>query len=549
MTAPRPRTDCITVTLHWALVVAITAAFLTGMAVSADAEDAGWSRALRPFLLQGEIVSWHVWISVVLTSIAVAYLTFLIRARLTTRLVVKRSWVTRLRSGSRNTRMRAINRVLYWLSFALLLGMATTGLLLYAELGLLPHAFVSTTHRLFAWSFVVFVPLHVLAQLAMGGMSRLLSIVNPRLAYGAVGFTAICAGAASVAAVTALDSASKGSLKLAPIAPATAPLIDGKSDDRAWARARPVTVYTTRGANFSGGEVPITVRGLHDGEVAYFLFEWPDSTRSQKHLPVIKTERGWRVLQNQYGIQDEDDYYEDKFGVMLSRSPSIAGGTIHLGPEPLKGKPGAFGGRGLHYTTDGSVVDVWHWKSIRTGSFGMIDDDHFGPPLQPTERQVKGTSRYTGGYTQDPKTSGGYTMNWKKFDGDIVQLRFLPRTPELVRLPGVASIDPKVSDDGQWWLPASHLMPYDEALDQYPVGTVMPSVIIDGPFQGDRGDVLAGAEWSGGRWRLEVKRKLDTGSKFDLPIDNNIYLWVAAFDHSQTRHSRHLHPLRIELGR
>ena len=77
----------------------------------------------------------------------------------------------------------------------------------------------------------------------------------------------------------------------------------------------------------------------------------------------------------------------------------------------------------------------------------------------------------------------------------------------------------------------------------------MPSVLIDGPFQGDRGDVQAVARWNDGWWRMEVRRKLDTGSKFDVALVENhpVYLWVAVFDHAQTRHSQHLHPVKLVL--
>jgi len=51
-----------------------------------------------------------------------------------------------------------------------------------------------------------------------------------------------------------------------------------------------------------------------------------------------------------------------------------------------------------------------------------------------------------------------------------------------------------------------------------------------------------------GVWRLELKQRLDTGSDYDLPIENGVYLWVAAFDHSQTRHADHLHPLALDLA-
>ena len=92
------------------------------------------------------------------------------------------------------------------------------------------------------------------------------------------------------------------------------------------------------------------------------------------------------------------------------------------------------------------------------------------------------------------------------------------------------------------------VLPYTPELDAlYPVGTIVPSVILRGPFEGDRGDVAAVGTWSKGWWRLEVRRELDTGSRFDVVIADGTYLWVAVFDHTQTRHSQHLHPVRLAL--
>src|SRR3546814_4747096 len=73
------------------------------------------------------------------------------------------------------------------------------------------------------------------------------------------------------------------------------------------------------------------------------------------------------------------------------------------------------------------------------------------------------------------------------------------------------------------------------------------SVIVETPFEGDRGDVTAVAEWRDGWWRMEVKRKLATGSDYDVAIGDGTYVWVSVFDHTQTRHSFHLRPLQIRL--
>ena len=283
-------------------------------------------------------------------------------------------------------------------------------------------------------------------------------------------------------------------------------------------------------------------------------FEWPDATRSQKHLPLQKTASGWRMLQHGYEREDENDYYEDKLAVMLSGTSRFAAlRAAHLGPRPLDGLPGASGKRGLHYTTDKSIVDVWHWMSVRSGPMGQMEDDYFGPPRPPPDTP---NERYAGGYAPDPARGGGPVRNWKgllegplsvRFDGGVVP-RFLPQDPAVLERLGRVNLDPGASDEGDWWLPVNLVRPYTPQLDaMYPVGTIVPSVILRGPLEGDHGDVTAVGVWSKGWWRLEARRKLDTGSPFDVAIADGTYLWVAVFDHTQTRHSWHLRPLRIEL--
>jgi hypothetical protein len=54
-------------------------------------------------------------------------------------------------------------------------------------------------------------------------------------------------------------------------------------------------------------------------------------------------------------------------------------------------------------------------------------------------------------------------------------------------------------------------------------------------------------QWADGWWRMEVKRRLETSSDYDVAIADGTFLWVSVFDHSQTRHSFHLRPLQIEV--
>jgi len=537
------RTDFATVIIHWIVVILFVASFVTGIRIAADAPDATWSQALAAYTLQGEVIVWHLWSAWGLAGIAVAYVVFMIVARLGARIVLDRSRVRALSTGDRRTRWQSINILVYWLAFALLAVAIATGTAIYFDLSG-ESQLLLTIHRIAAWSLVAYVAVHVAAQWMMTGVRGLLKILTPRLAFVVPALVALVAAVATAAAVFQGDTLAIRSLHVARTS--VPPRLDGIPGDFSWVAAEPVVFQTIRGQNLPNESVAVTVWAVHDGETAFFLFEWPDTTRSQKHLPPQKTEKGWRVIQTDFARSDEDAYYEDKFAVMLSNSSRFGAlKSTHLGPRPLSDKPGPAGGRGLHYTENGSLLDVWHWKSVRTGPLGQIDDNFFGPPLAPPE---KAGARYTAGYSKDPKTGGGFAMNWESFSEDLVVPRWLPKDPAVLGRMAKVELDPAASDAGDWWIPEDLLVPYAAELDaKYPVGTVMPSVVISRPFQGNRGDVAAVANWQKGHWRLEVARKLDTGSSYDVPIQNGVFLWVAVFDNTQTRHSLHLHPARLVL--
>jgi hypothetical protein len=90
--------------------------------------------------------------------------------------------------------------------------------------------------------------------------------------------------------------------------------------------------------------------------------------------------------------------------------------------------------------------------------------------------------------------------------------------------------------------------PYSKELDAaIPNGTVLPGVLIMGKYEGDRAQVRGAAKWKDGMWTLELVRDLKTGSKFDKDFvpGKPLYMWVAVFDHTQTRHTRHHRAIRV----
>ncbi|OYU49531.1 MAG: hypothetical protein CFE31_03960 [Rhizobiales bacterium PAR1] len=93
-------------------------------------------------------------------------------------------------------------------------------------------------------------------------------------------------------------------------------------------------------------------------------------------------------------------------------------------------------------------------------------------------------------------------------------------------------------------------VPYSKEADaESPNGTVMPASLIMGSDEGDRADVDAAPNGKDGWWTLEPKRKLKSTSKYDVDFTEAkpLYMWTSIFDHTQTRHTRHVYPVQIEL--
>lgn len=535
----RRRSDWPTIVLHWALVATLLVSVSTGWRI-ASLSDSLLLRWVDALILQGNVLRWHFFSAATLIALVVAYIVFLWSMGLGGRLTLH--WAS-LRSPDHTTRWQAINKLVYWIAFALLLGSAVTGVMLYFFPGVLPTETLALVHEWLSWGFVGYIGLHIVAQIILGGPQQLLKMVTPRLAYGLGGALALAAGTAFAVIAHMTDSRWIGTLVVAQTQ--TAPSLDGDAGDEAWQLADESVVPTAHGVGLAGGEVEVHVRALHDEQNVYFLFQWQDATRSQKHIPLMKTEQGWKLMHTNYYNNDENVFYEDKFAVMLARSPIAGGNTVRLGPKPLADKPGPSNGLGLHVTSDGSLADVWHWKSVRSGSINQMDDNYFGPPME-----AKGSGRYTGGYTQDPATGGGFEQNFEKIkDSEYVKLKFLPKdlAAQQQRM-GHFDPDPKVSDLGSYAMHQSEVVPWSPELDaKIPVGTVIPSVIYDKPFEGDRGNVVAHAQWKDGWWTLEAKRALNTGSKFDQPVEEGMFMWVAVFDHSQVRHTRHIQPFQLKM--
>jgi hypothetical protein len=334
---------------------------------------------------------------------------------------------------------------------------------------------------------------------------------------------------------------------------AQAPVLDGNPYDPIWNQAEAVTVRTVKGVNNPRDYVDVQVKAVYDGKDVYFQFQWDDPDVSYKRFPLLKTENGWKVLQTAYDRADENVYYEDKLSMYITDVPNgSCAATCHIGVGPYSAKNEK---HGLHYTTHGEIGDVWHWKAVRTnpmgelaGEPGYADDQHFRAPEPVPADPTK--ERYTGGYFTDPKTGGGYDYNFVKVDPNkhlsdtYVYPKLLPLTNTIHPNP-----DPTTSEQGvTWWIHQAEGIPYTPEADTYPVGTMIPNIVI-APFQGDRSDIRARGAWHQGRWTVEMRRVLDTGSKYDVAFvpGQPVYITIATYNRTQTRHGEQIKPVRVML--
>ena len=186
---------------------------------------------------------------------------------------------------------------------------------------------------------------------------------------------------------------------------------------------------------------------------------------------------------------------------------------------------------------------------------GRVDSQYFGPPYQPSKDEANYDARYQAGYWNKPGRSM-YSYNFKfiRKDKDPNEPATIIRLPKdwkaQVAALGKYDLDPNSSDDenGRWYMFQDESEPYTPEADaKIPVGTVLPGVIINGDNDGERADVIGRAKWRDGHWTLVTARELQISSKYgkNFVPGQPLYMWVAVFDHTQTRHTVHSRPVRV----
>ena len=302
---------------------------------------------------------------------------------------------------------------------------------------------------------------------------------------------------------------------------AAAPSLDGTMD-AAWQAAAALTVPVSGGRNLPGGKSEVAMRAVYTADSLYLLLQYRDPTDSVRRSPWVKQADGaWRQL------TDPDDkggdnsrYNEDKLALLWNiSSPAFEQrgcmSACHVG----QGKP--FGNK---YTPSaGERLDMWHFKGVRTGPVGQVDDQYVDDTRYDADKAKEA------GRKSDPKKGGGYADN---VSDDKKGPKFA--------LKGNKPAPP-------YWIVDSEKEIFDDS--KYKAGDEVPSIVI-APFTGDRGDISAQVSWKGGTRTVVMWRKLVTGSEFDVQFEDlkKAYAFnVAVFDNAQVRHAISPGVLRLKF--
>jgi hypothetical protein len=292
---------------------------------------------------------------------------------------------------------------------------------------------------------------------------------------------------------------------------ATGAVLDGVAE-ALWDQAQPLTFKVVAGQNLPGRSTEVTLRALRTADMAHFLLQYKVPTESVRRSPWQRQADGsWKKLidpDDKGG--DNNVSYEDKFVILwninsLSFDKKGCASACHVG----EGKP-----YGNKYTKeDGARLDLWHWKGVRTGTVGQIDDQYVDSTNYDKDKFPEA------GRKSDPKTGGGYVDN---VSDDKKGPKFA--------LKGNTPAPP-------YWILDSEKELLDNS--KYNAADEVPGIIV-APFAGDRGDFAAKYTYKDDLRTVEFSRKLVTGSEFDVQFSDmkeEYSFGVAVFDNAQVRHA------------
>jgi len=354
----------------------------------------------------------------------------------------------------------------------------------------------------------------------------------------------------------------------------TAPNFDGEIDDM-WAEARPLVNKAT--VNTAGDRIiplntinsgtdtslepsdlfdPYTdesykysLRGGHDGEYLYLLFEWEDDSDSQdRESWYFDPETSTWKQHNKYANHKNDKYYEDKFAMMfpIGTVEGFTGGTCtvtcHAGlTDPQPGQKTT-----RHYMKNNNeLADLWHWKRNRNVESQSVDDGFVtdgegkeGTAAANGRKGDEGIKMYNDKPIFTDDVTGMKGPKWvKKGEENYYWITDAELTSGAAQtVTGVALNGTLTLDDGSTINPNDDLAAYAEGFGK----KRFPSITINPGGDDFRSDTQVRAQHIGSGWQLEIRRKLNSGDPTDAVFTpgESISFGLAIFNNAAIAHGQ-----------
>lgn len=336
-----------------------------------------------------------------------------------------------------------------------------------------------------------------------------------------------------------------------------APAIDGVVE-AAWDNLPKLvtrTVVPDPGDNvfrgYVGDAYTVTMRSMYDNENVYFLIEWDDPTNSLERNtwyfdPATKkwAQESGAPTYNAQGVKTRDAFYEDKLAILWNINNTVANWNSTTCYSSCHTGLGQANGYARHYTNSATErIDMWHWKLVRDGVWGIMDDQ-YQDNTQPNGRK------------SDPKVSGSYTDNKQTLTiastGASVSVPkyFIPGRDFYYWITkaeidaGTAKLITAVDENGVLTYDGGALDPTGNPDFQRAGAGVgpkgIPSIFTE-KVTGNRGDVNGFGFYNGSGWVFEIKRKLNTGDTENVDVNfadlSDQYFGIGVFENAQIAHA------------
>lgn len=366
------------------------------------------------------------------------------------------------------------------------------------------------------------IPLLVLALVVVGAAAFWPRLRSPRFAQPQ---NPAPSAPSRPAPAAPAPSGETGKATLTSVKVSTAPVLDGKVDQM-WNQATSIDIPVSGGF---AGDITVSMRSMYTNDSVYFLLQWPDQELSERRAPWVYNGNGKfskaPVAPAGFNPEDmanwtkrPDGYaYEDKAAIIWNINNSTknfnsTGCFIACHPDATP--------RPLKYTNaDGELLDMWHWKLVRTDPYARLDDQYVDNTSDVKVNKGAGRKGDPGGPDYDPNEKPD------KSGPAFVSKDKLTAPPYAIRNENKREIT-------------------DADITALKQGDEIPSIIIGTTAiatKTDRSDVNGKGFYDAQKkmWTLEIGRMMTTGSKYDVQFDpkNPYFFGVAIFNNAQIEHS------------